>query len=191
MFTEERDNNDRWLFVLLVIAVFGALFAIKLIASMKPTSVPAVENAAIPSSPRVELEPEITVSRPVHVPEAIAQIYECESSGQRVLSDRPCGQGASVRIIQQPNHMQAQDTSRLYERDYTRSRSQPSISRPARSNAGIAARCGQIEREIDAINASMRQGYKNAEHRRQRLRELSDERWDLECRFQKTPASQR
>jgi hypothetical protein len=193
MFTEESDARDRWLVALLVIAVFGALIAIRLIARSKPEA--AQVSAAAPSQNdfAIEAEPETALDRaPVPIaPDSIARIYECEHDGQRVLSDQPCGSGATVRLVREPNRMQAQDTSRWYERRYHSYRQQSSDHRPARTTAGTASSCEQIQREIDAINASMRQGYKNAERRRQRLRDLSKERWDLECRFLKTPASLR
>jgi len=39
-------------------------------------------------------------SRPV-----IATVYECKGDNGRVLSDRPCGEDARVREVEQPNLM--------------------------------------------------------------------------------------
>jgi hypothetical protein len=45
------------------------------------------------------------------------------------------------------------------------------------------SQCAAIEAEIDSINARMRRGYRDGEPFRERLRELSEARWDLRCRF--------
>lgn len=123
-------------------------------------------------------------------PQPLATVYECRPGGQRILSSTPCGPHAQPLAIQQPNRMDAQDTSRLYEPS-SPSRTAPPSSRPMMTERGTATRCAVIEREIDRINALMRQGYRNAEGYRQRLRQLSDERWDLECRWLNTPESSR
>lgn len=195
MFTEEPNRWDRVFFAIVTISVFGALAWARMAGSDRssPDRTPASATTASfdnpihvsPTVPTVVDEP-----RPPRVQErVVARVFECSHNGQRVLSDQPCGPGAKVRSIQEPNRMVAQDTRNLYERR-TSPAYQPrpsSSSRPMRSDAATAARCAAIEREIDQINASLRTGYKRAEYRRQRLRDLSAEKWDIKCRFLNTP----
>lgn len=192
MFNEETTNRDRVLFWILIVAVFGGLGVIRFYAGSKRDTATAEPQAAV-----LPTEPARTTSVPAEmlsIPEreaAIARVYECELNGQLVLSDQRCGDDAQVRVITEPNRMKAQDTRRLYERQPASPAAQSRSSRPAMTDRGLAARCAWIEDQIDRINARMRQGYKNGEAERTSLRRLSAERWDIECRFLKTPASQR
>jgi hypothetical protein len=192
MFTEEPNTWDRVFVVLLVIAVFGGLAALRMYAATRDVSTQLAESAQPPSNdletkpvPRVQFAPSRVVRD-----DGIARVYECDRDGQRILSDQPCGSHAQVRIVTAPNRMDAQDTSGLYEQD-SPPRRRTTSSRPTATNAALVSRCAAIEREIDVINARMRQGYTKAEGARERLRELSEERWNIECRWLKMPSSLR
>jgi hypothetical protein len=108
MFTEEDSSRDRIFVVLLVVALFGGLIAIRMHAGSSkyaPPERPPIQSttpavAIAEPTPRVRYQPARVVRS-----DAIAAIYECERNGQRVLSDRPCGPGAEVRIISTPNRM--------------------------------------------------------------------------------------
>lgn len=119
-------------------------------------------------------------------PQVIATVYECNDDNGRVLSDQPCGEDAQVRQIEMPNLMRAQPRS---------SSSRPTApnrsTRPRSARAPIGpgtsdneARCESIDARIEYINARMRRGYTSLEGERFRrqLHELSDQRWDANCR---------
>ena len=42
-----------------------------------------------------------------NAPAVIATVYECNSSGVRTLSDKPCGEDARTREVLEPNRMPA------------------------------------------------------------------------------------
>ncbi len=198
MFTEASNTRDRVFVVLVTLAVFAGLAWVRMHANVQSSESREAENVPLIEQPLLEPVPDqpapVLDARPSEriVPvDAIATIYECEQDGHRILSDQPCGAAATVRTIRQPNLMDAQDTSRLYETKSRRVAPTTGATRPLRTEGGTVARCAQIDQEVDAINASLRQGYRRAEGRRQRLRDLSAERWDLECRFLKTPSSSR
>ena len=117
-------------------------------------------------------------------PQVIATVYECNDDNGRVLSDQPCGDGAQVRHIEMPNLMRAQPDSNT--RSITPSRSTRTRAARAPIEQGTSrneACCESIDVHIDHINARMRQGYtsREGEYLRQRLRELSDQRWEANC----------
>lgn len=122
----------------------------------------------------------------VSPPQVIATVYECSDDNGRVLSDQPCGDDAQVRHIEMPNLMRAQphsNTSRPAR--YSRSTRNGAARAPIEQGAGRnEARCESIDEEIDYINARMRKGYtsREGERFRRRLHELSDRRWEANCR---------
>lgn len=89
-----------------------------------------------------------------------------------MLSDHPCGAGAKLREVAQPNRMLAQDTSRLYERA-PQQRAVPSVGGEA-PWVKVQA-CAQIERRIKPIKARMCRQYTAGEGERlcSQLRALS------------------
>ena len=128
MFNDEAEARDRVFISLLVVAVLGALIGIRLYASHlkadKAKQAALIATAA--AAPTVINEPSSqSPPRVLHL-EALTHVYECERDGQRVLTDRPCGTGVQIRIINEPNRMQPQDKSRIHERG-----SQPSSSASA------------------------------------------------------------
>jgi hypothetical protein len=118
-------------------------------------------------------------------PQVIATFYECNDDNGRVLSDQPCGDDAQVRHIEMPNLMRTQPNSNS-ARPATPSGS--TRTRAARAPieqdmSRYEARCESIDARINDINARMHQGYTSleGEYFRQRLRELSEQRWVANC----------
>lgn len=139
-------------------------------ATLEPTQLPARAQAAPPDV------------RPV----AIATVYECHGDNGRMFGDRPCGDDAQLREVAPPNAMDAVPvarSSRSSSRDVHRGKRAelPAASPEPRANKDI---CARIDARIDSINARMRRAYKDAEGERYReeLRQLSDRRWDANCR---------
>lgn len=181
MFTEEQDRSDVLtvaLGALLVTLLFAGIYLVRRQAP-EPVAKSAAMTAPAPTRPRVEVRdaPVKAVSS-----EAIAIAYECWREGQRILSDRPCGAGASVREIAAPNRMDAQDARRLYSPVAVPSRARGGASTGGRLS-GTSAVCDSIEAKIDAINARMRQRYTSwdGERFRERLRDLSQQRYEARC----------
>jgi hypothetical protein len=186
MNTSTESEFSDWIFGAIVTVLIVACFAwihglsnapAQAVGSVIPTRSDAqLPGSKFPSSPRI-------VSTPA-APQggSIAEVYECEKDGQRILSDQLCGPSANVVKIMAPNRMDAQETSGLYRGSYT---STPRfVSRPHRANYGGESNiCQSIEARIDAINARMRQAYtsQEGEQLRRRLRQLSDERHDARC----------
>jgi hypothetical protein len=182
MFTEDRDKWDVLVGALVVAIVIVGVFTI---GSQRPPRVLPGPVATTPlaapaaATPRVDMG-HASVKR-VSDP-SIAVAYECTRDGQRILSDRPCGADASIRRIAEPNRMDAQDTRALYSPVYVgsqRSRGTSSTGE-ASSTSGV---CDSIEAQIDSINARMRHAYRNreGEQLRERLRELSRQRYEAKC----------
>jgi hypothetical protein len=124
----------------------------------------------------------ISASEPLPGRNSIARVFECERDGQRVYSDQRCGSDAAVREIDAPNRMDAQDTSGLYDPVVEPPRSHTGSSSESASSAAIKL-CESIDQQIDLINARMRQGYGSwqGERFRNRLRELSRQRYEAKC----------
>lgn len=181
----ESESSD-WIFgaivTVLIVACFAWIYRLsnapaQAVGSAVPAqSVAQRPGSTSPSSPRIASTPAAPKGN------SIAEVYECEEDGQRILSDQLCGSSANVVKIMAPNRMDAQDTSGLYRGSYT-SKSR-SVSRPHRANYENESHiCQSIEARIDAINARMRQAYtsQEGEQLRRRLRQLSDERHDTRC----------
>jgi hypothetical protein len=128
MFNDEAEARDRVFITLLVVAVLGALIGIRLYAShlkAEKAKQAALIAAAAAAPTRINEPSSQSPPRVLHL-EALTHVYECERDGQRVLTDRPCGTGVPIRIINEPNRMQPQDTSRLLERGSSQRRSSSS-----------------------------------------------------------------
>jgi hypothetical protein len=107
----------------------------------------------------------------------IATVYECNGTAGRVLSDKPCADDAQVREVLAPNSMPTVPV--------THSGTTPGRTDQRREPTNrISVACSKIDSEIDRINARMREKYstREGERFRDRLRELSEERWDAKCR---------
>ena len=77
---EQPTLKDRLFIPLLVIVVFGAVFALREYVNRF--------QAGEPARPREVL-----------YLEAIDHVYECERDGKRVLTDRPCQTGVPVKVL--------------------------------------------------------------------------------------------
>lgn len=181
MFTEEQDSSDLLTVALVALVVILLFAGIYLVRRQAPDSVArsAAMTAPAPTRPHVEVR-DVPVKAVSSATIAIA--YECWRDGQRILSDRPCGTGAFVREIAEPNRMDAQDTRRLYSPVAVPSRVKSGASSGG-PLSGTSAVCDSIEAQIDAINARMRQPYTSSEgeHFSERLRGLSEQRYEARC----------
>ncbi len=184
MFTDVTERRD-WIFgVVATVLVIGALYWVRSQPIEEKAARGGEEQEAVgairaPDSRRVESgkEPEAASAS-----DSIATVFECVRDGQRVLSDRPCGAGASVVHVSEPNRMAAQDTRVLYQappRSVQVQRMRASQQIPATNSA----RCKKIEDEIEEINDRMRRGYRSweGERFRERLRHLSEQRHEARC----------
>ena len=194
--TDEADGASR-LFVILAIVTFAFLAGwhlasdeapatrLKGVAGVAPLPEPSeAGHAAMPTSPPVS----IPRSRKDSTSQRYVGVYECSENGQRIVSDRPCGPGATARIlaVEPPNApppsvptfrspMPGSSTS-------VRSTSGTG-SGVATASAGNEAACAAVDREIDALNARMRQGYGSQTGKvyRARWHALKERRYDLGC----------
>jgi hypothetical protein len=112
-------------------------------------------------------------------------VYECTVNGQRVVSDRPCGSGATERVLEVAPAQAPPPPVPQYRP--TRPTTGPT---PARNAAGSAsavadntAACAAVDRAIDNLNSQMRQGYGSAEgeYLRAEWHRLKQRRYDLGC----------
>ena len=180
MFTEERDRWDVLIGVIVVALVAAGVYVVRSYSPEISGPPPIAATAPSHQTPPIEMDHRI-VER---APEAsIAVAYECWRDGQRILSDRPCGSDASMRTITEPNRMDPQDTSGLYRSPARATSSSRRVSYGGGSSSSESSECAAIERQIDAINARMRQRYTSAqgEGLRDRLRELSRARYEAKC----------
>jgi hypothetical protein len=116
---------------------------------------------------------------------AYVGIFECTVKGQRVVSDRPCGAGATARVLEVAPATAAAPAIASYRP------TQPSYgTSPARSAAGSAtavpdnaSACAAVDQAIDNLNSRMRQQYGSAEGEwlRQEWHRLKQQRYDLRC----------
>lgn len=187
MFTDDAERRD-WLFGLLVtVLVIGVLYFIRSHTIEQNASREAPAEVATISEDEIRAVPtairnDMAIPESTPVVPAIARIFECERNGQRILSDRPCGAGVSVRYVVAPNTMDAQDTSGLY-RAPPRSVQVQRVRASQAVSFGSSRACESIEEQIDAINSRMRKGYRNQEGEwyRERLRRLSAQRHEARC----------
>jgi len=177
MFTERRDGWDVLICVIVVALLAGGAYAVRSYSPEMSAPLPSVAPSL--ETPRVEMGH--TVERAAESPIAVA--YECWRDGQRILSDKRCGSDASLRTIAEPNRMDAQDTSGLYRPPARAASSSRTMSYSDSFSTSESGECAAIERQIDAINARMRQRYTSAqgERFRDQLRELSRARYEAEC----------
>jgi hypothetical protein len=190
MFTDETERRD-WIFgALVTVFIVGALIWLNSLPdnSKKTASEiaaePPVESAgAVPLIPNPEPVSFVLEDEFVEKRNSIARVFECERNGQRVISDRPCGPDAAVREIQAPNRMNRQDTRPLYRPAPASIQRQQARGRSSAGGGSNKQLCASIEEQIDVINARMRRGYRSweGERYRERLRQLSAERWDAGC----------
>ena len=120
-------------------------------------------------------------------------VYECTVNGQRVVSDKPCGPEAKARVlgVDQPD---PREVARQQQQTWAAQQTGPSSSAVRSSNPGLPsagsgsagsneAACAMIDKQIEQIDARMRQGYtsQQGEWYRERLRYLKEQRYTLGC----------
>ena len=153
---------------------------------------------------RTELPPTVIAPSTADVPdsgpsraitagrESYVGVYECTVNGRRVVSDRPCASGAQVRtlVVDQPDPRDAaiaQQLQQQTQQPVVLKYSAPSASGESASagtdvSANEAA-CTAVDREIDQLNARMRQGYTSQEGEwlRAQWHALEERRRALRC----------
>lgn len=200
---EAQDSGGR-VFALVVSAGLAFLAGRYLFSvdTVDDGSSQAQEFQSVPNPPE-ERESSLAPERPAEAPAATQRptnartlsIYECVVNGQRVLSDQRCADDARERsiVVARPDPRDvAMAQRRAAERQQRDAYRTPPMSRRygvGQSGAGgsygidNASRCASIDREIEWINARMRQAYtlQTGEKLRNDLRALKEERWDLRC----------
>lgn len=116
-------------------------------------------------------------------------VYECTVRGQRVVSDRPCGAGATARVIEvapeatpPPSVPQRRPSQSASPSNYASSTAQGEAGAVSASPDNTYA-CEAVDRAIDNLNSRMRQRYGPAEGERLRAQwhALKRQRYDLRC----------
>ena len=164
------------------------------------TPAPAIEAAVVPS-PVIELPRVIEGSAPDGRDPSAARtggesyvgVYECTINGQRVVSDKPCGDDAQARtlVIDQPDprevarqRQMTQSAGRSGSSYYASPSGGSSTSRSSsNATASNEAACEAVDRAIENLNARMRQRYGAAEGERLRAQwhDLKQQRYELKC----------
>jgi hypothetical protein len=175
MFRREPETRDFFIALMVTGLLVAGFFAYSHHVAVEPHRPGATEssvNAQRRSTAKTD---------PVPI---IATVYECNGDDGHVLSDKPCGDGARTREVAQPNLMPAPQNIGSHrvpaKRDPSRVTPRPGSLESVRRADEI---CASIDTAIDQINARMRHKYTNSEgeYLRQRLRELSDQRWNAKC----------
>lgn len=167
----------------------------------RPASEPAALEASMVPSPIIE-PPQVIEAPAAHYQgpppsltgrESYVGVYECTNNGQRVVSDKPCGEDAQARtlVIDQPDLRETarqrqitQSAGRSGSNHYTSPSSGSSTSRSgSTATASNEAACEAVDRAIENLNARMRQRYGAAEGERLRAQwhDLKRQRYDLKC----------
>jgi len=138
-----------------------------------------------PSTDETESQHQSSQAAPYIDQPVIRSVFQCHQDAVIVFSDHQCGTNAEVRSIRAPNSMAAppiyaeQVTAPQPTRVAPESRTQ---SPTTRDNINDEA-CREIQREIDRIDARMRDGYSSGEGEvlRARRNKLTSERYDRRC----------
>jgi hypothetical protein len=142
-----------------------------------------------------EVEPPVARqgSTPPTKRERYVGVYECIVNGQRVVSDRPCAPDAQTRtlVIDQPDPREvARQREELWQAQKQAGGSAaPRSSSSSRSSYGSVGApsnelaCAAVDRQIELLNAQMRQGYSapQGERYREQWHALKQRRYDLGC----------
>jgi hypothetical protein len=148
--------------------------------------------------PRTAVDPAPVVVGPSQV-EASGRsvgVFECNEGGQKILSDRPCAGDARMRevVIDDPDPYEAAAArQRAWAASATPPRVVPSQAQTVAGRASEtamadepdpnAAQCAWVDRQIEHLNAQMRQGYtsQQGEYYRERWHQLKEQRQALKC----------
>jgi len=183
-------NGDHWFWAA---AVGAAAVVLGLLVFAGPSANPTPEVPPTPSAAAEAPQQRSPVSPgPTGPPSAtnapnntIATVYECDSAGQRTFSDRRCAPNARERAIEAPSRMDPVDSGTSAD-PVAVEYQQPQVSGDE-AVVDNASQCAQIQSDIDAIDARMRQGYGSAEgeYLRGRRRDLRDRYYELRCRHRR------
>ena len=146
------------------------------------------------TGPEAAPPPQAVEQRPRAGNQSTVGVFECVVNGQRVLSDRPCGPEAQVRTLEvdrpDPRDVALQQQRLWAAEQPSRARSTTapgssleSATRGSPATASNADACAQVDKEIAALNARMRQGYDSqlGEWFRAEWHRLQDRRAALNC----------
>lgn len=158
------------------------LAALALVAFAASHYQPPASPVAAPAPPPHPLITSRTMTAPLP-PEH--HVWECQQNGQEIFSDEPCGPVSGVRDIRTPNRMDraplrpdivpdpptayGEDSATNYASDSEASQESPT--------------CASLRAQVDVIQARLRQPHGNADGAfcRERLRELTDQQYELHC----------
>jgi hypothetical protein len=183
------------------IAVVGVLIWVQLSdrAEKAKSQQAAAEPATAPVTDSANESPRVEITGVLQVPGAVAPgeraygpdgttyvgVYECEVNGQRVVSDRPCGPGATTRVLEVDPATAPPPPVPVYRPSPSTSSAAPraEYSDSAADAAGHEGQCRIVDQEIDQLNARMRQGYgsQEGEWLRAQWHRLQDRRRELRC----------
>lgn len=187
MFGRGKERND---IVIGLAATLSVIAVFVLYTHRKPAELESPAASAQARTIVVALDATLVSIKPPEHSRAtdaappIATVFECAGPQGRVLSDRPCGDDTTVVEVPAPNGMlpaRVPNRSNSPSPNNLRAQTLPSAAAP---NARNDALCAHFESEIDRINARMRSAYTSQEGEwfRQQLRDLSDRRWQANCR---------
>lgn len=116
---------------------------------------------------------------------AYVGIYECTVNGQRVVSDRPCGAGATARVLEVAPASAAPPPVPQSRPTRPATGTTP-VQGAAGSGSAVpdnTAACASVDQAIDNLNSRMRQRYGSAEGEwlREEWHRLKQRRYDLRC----------
>ena len=116
---------------------------------------------------------------------AYVGIYECTVNGQRVVSDRPCGAGATARVLEVAPARALPPVSQTNGSTQSSVGTLPTQSAARSGNvaADNTSQCAAVDRAIDDLNSRMRQPYTSQEGEwlRAEWHRLKQQRHDLRC----------
>jgi hypothetical protein len=191
---EETDGSGR-LFVMLAVVAFAFLAGWHLSKGNAPAAAPEPVAVVAPDAdPSGAVLAPLPVGSPAKIPrprmdsrrQRYVDVYECTENGRRTVSDRPCGPGATSRVlVVDPPKAPPLPVPTWRSSTPARSTSARSGSSGvgARANGGNEAACAAVGEAIDRLNARMRQPYSSqeGERLRERWHELKERRYDLGC----------
>jgi hypothetical protein len=170
----QREWTDWLLGVVVVMMLFAGAWA--MLGGFDKAGT-AEDEAAVAYTPEEEWAPptEASIPRPATItartpdPTSVVTIYECVEGGQKVLTDRPCGPGATVRTID-TRGLNTYTETPMPQSPETATRSTTSTSAGAtpRLDVGAADRaktqlCESLQERIDYINTRTRQRHTHRE----------------------------
>lgn len=188
----ERDHAPWFLAIGVVASVLGLAW-LNLRPIDEPTGLGRLERQEmIRAEPTAEpmpsqtLRPDVISAAPQARPGAV-RVYECTASGQKVISDRPCGSGAVERMIDTRALNTYQETPvRIATAPSPRQRPPAVVLTQAPSQPTQSSKdslCEQLQARIDYINAQTRQKHtsRQGEYWRAEWHKAKNAYYDARC----------